>query len=69
MILLQPSGAKDINEFPYAIDRQPGDMTLEEQTKAGLDFLMKDNKKGFFLFNMKYINCFENFLQEKEVYI
>ena len=48
MILLQPAGAKDINEFPYAIDRQPGDMTLEEQTKAGLDFLMKDNKKGFF---------------------
>jgi len=48
MILLQPEEAKDINEFPYAIDRQSGDMTLEEQTKAGLDFLMKDNKKGFF---------------------
>ncbi len=48
MILLQPKEAKDIEEFPYAIDRQEGDMTLEEQTKAGLDFLMKDNKKGFF---------------------
>lgn len=48
MILLQPKEAKDVNEFPYAIDREPGDMTLEEQTKAGLDFLMKGNKNGFF---------------------
>jgi alkaline phosphatase len=48
MILLQPRDAKDIEGLPYTIDFQRGDMTLEEQTKAGLDFLMRNNKNGFF---------------------
>lgn len=35
--------------IPYAIDHRPGDMTVEEMLRAEIDFLMKDNKQGFFL--------------------
>lgn len=51
MILLQTEEAskKDANSIPYAINRQPGDLTLSEITSAGIDFLSKQHKKGFFL--------------------
>lgn len=51
MILFQPeaASAKDNSAIPYAIDRQKGDMTLAEITRAGINFLSKDSSKGFFL--------------------
>ena len=51
MILFQPeaASAKDKSSIPYAIDRQKGDMTLSEITRAGINFLTKNNDKGFFL--------------------
>lgn len=51
MILFQPeaASAKDNGSIPYAIDRQKGDMTLSEITRAGINFLSKNNDKGFFL--------------------
>lgn len=36
------------SELPYAIDREEGDLTLAEITKAGIEFLSKKSKKGFF---------------------
>lgn len=35
--------------LPYAIDRDEDDMTLEQITESAIDFLSKDNRKGFFL--------------------
>ena len=51
MILFQPEAAsvKDNSAIPYAIDRKKGDMTLSEITRAGINFLSKNNDKGFFL--------------------
>ena len=51
MILFQPeaASAKDNSAIPYAIDRKKGDMTLSEITRAGINFLSKNNDKGFFL--------------------
>ena len=51
MILFQSeaASAKDNGSIPYAIDRQKGDMTLSEITRAGINFLSKNNDKGFFL--------------------
>lgn len=37
--------------LPYAIDAREGEMTIEETLKCQLDFLMRDNDKGFFLMN------------------
>lgn len=48
MILIQPEGVLSDN-LPYTIDREPGDMTLEEITEGAIDFLTKDSKKGFFV--------------------
>lgn len=50
MILFQPeaASAKDKSSIPYAIDRKKGDMTLSEITRAGINFLTKDNPNGFF---------------------
>lgn len=48
MIMIQKEGAK-ADCLPYAIDRKAGDLTLKEITESAVDFLMKDNKKGFFL--------------------
>jgi alkaline phosphatase len=45
VILFQPEG-KIKNCLPYAIDRQPDDLTLPEIVKAGIECL--NNKKGFF---------------------
>lgn len=51
MILLQTESAsrKDRTAIPYAIDRQSDDLTLPQITDAAIDFLSKDNDKGFFL--------------------
>ena len=51
MILFQTEAASKIDKgsIPYAIDRQKGDMTLAEITRAGINFLSKDTSKGFFL--------------------
>lgn len=48
MILLQAEGAS-ADCLPYAIDRKDGDLTLADITKNAIDFLTKDNNKGFFL--------------------
>lgn len=48
IIFMQKDGC-DMNSLPYAIDRRPGDMTLEEITQGAIDFLSKDNKNGFFV--------------------
>lgn len=51
MILFQKEEAskKDRSSIPYAIDRKKGDMTLSEITRAGINFLSKEDPKGFFL--------------------
>lgn len=48
MVLIQKEGA-DPASLPYAIDRQEGDMTLAEVTESAIDFLTKNNNRGFFL--------------------
>ncbi len=35
-------------ELPYAIDREEGDLTLAQITEAGIEYLSKKSKKGFF---------------------
>ncbi len=52
MILLQSDEANsklDHDRIPYAIDRKKGDLTLEEITRAGINFLSRQQKNGFFL--------------------
>ena len=51
IILFQKEEAsqKDRSSIPYAIDRKKGDMTLAEVTRAGINFLSKEDSKGFFL--------------------
>ena len=49
MVLIEKADA-DQKSLRYAIDRQPGDLTLAQITESAIDFLMKENaKKGFFL--------------------
>ena len=48
MLLIQKEGA-DPASLPYAIDRKEGDLTLKQITESAIDFLTKDNNKGFFL--------------------
>ena len=50
MVLLQDEAAsrRDRSAIPYAIDREKGDLTLTEITRAGINFLAKDADKGFF---------------------
>ena len=48
MVLLQAEGAV-ADCLPYAIDRKEGDLTLAQITESAIEFLTKDNKKGFFL--------------------
>lgn len=45
MMLYQKEVATQI---PYTIDRTPDDLTLAQITEAGIDFLSKKSKKGFF---------------------
>ena len=51
LILLQTEEAskRDRYSIPYAIDREKGDMTLQEITNAAIDFLSEDSDKGFFM--------------------
>lgn len=51
LILFQTEEAsqRERNSLPYAIDRTPEDMTLEEITRAGIDFLTRKKKNGFFM--------------------
>ena len=51
MILFQSEEAsrRDRNSIPYAIDREKNDLALADITRAGINFLSKDNDKGFFL--------------------
>lgn len=51
MIMLQSEDASKVDRsaLPYAIDRKPGDMTLQEITSAAIDFLYAKSPKGFFL--------------------
>ena len=46
MMLYQKNIAE---ELPYTIDRSSDDLTLAEITEAGIDFLSKKSKKGFFM--------------------
>lgn len=48
IVLLQTEGAA-ADCLPYAIDRKENDLTLAQITESAIDFLTKDNKKGFFL--------------------
>lgn len=48
MVLIQKDGT-DASSLPYAIDRNEDDMTLAQITESAIDFLSRDNKKGFFL--------------------
>lgn len=48
MVLMQKEGANS-SSLPYAIDRREGDLTLAQITENAIDFLSRDNKKGFFL--------------------
>lgn len=48
IVLIQQEGANS-SCLPYAIDRKEGDLTLSEITKGAIDFLTKENDKGFFL--------------------
>lgn len=49
-MILMEKAENNQTSLRYAIDRQPGDLTLPEITESAIDFLMKeDAKKGFFL--------------------
>lgn len=51
MILLQSDEANrklNHDHIPYTLDRRKGDLTLEEITRAGINFLTKQQKDGFF---------------------
>lgn len=48
IIFMQEQGC-DMGSLPYAIDRKPGDLSLEEITQGAIDFLSKDKKNGFFV--------------------
>lgn len=51
MLLLQTEKASqaDRSSIPYAIDRKTSDLTLQQITRAGIQFLSKQDKDGFFL--------------------
>lgn len=51
MIMLQTEAASKVDRsaIPYAIDRKKGDMTLQEITRAAINFLYKKNPEKFFL--------------------
>lgn len=46
LIMVQRKDAK--RDIPYAIDREPKDLTLPQIVEVGIDMLMKNNKNGFF---------------------
>lgn len=48
MVLIQDASA-DQASLHYAIDRQPGDLTLAQITSSAVEFLTRGSNKGFFL--------------------
>lgn len=48
MTQTKDAAAKNKTEIPYAIDRNDKDLTLKQIVEMGINFLTKDNKKGFF---------------------
>ena len=50
MVLFQPEADSRISRktIPYKIDRKPENLSLEQITKAAIDFLMSRGKNGFF---------------------
>lgn len=50
LILTQTREAAKTNthSLPYAIDRKEGDLTLAQIVETGIEFLSRNNKKGFF---------------------
>ena len=48
LVLIQEKG-RAADCLPYALDRKENDLTLKQITESAIDFLMKDNKAGFFL--------------------
>lgn len=52
MLLVQDREKIGSSSLPYALDRKPGEMSIEDILTAQIDFLQrKDNGKGFFLMN------------------
>ncbi|MBO7348231.1 MAG: alkaline phosphatase [Bacteroidaceae bacterium] len=49
MLQTEEASKNDRSAIPYAIDRQEGDMTLVEITRAAIDFLKRKNPDRFFL--------------------
>ncbi|MBR3283894.1 MAG: alkaline phosphatase [Alloprevotella sp.] len=51
MVLLQPEAdSKEYREnIPYVVDQKPGNLKLQDITRAGIEFLTKQKKDGFFL--------------------
>lgn len=43
--------ASGLLSLPYAIDRREGEMGIDDVLRCELDFLMKDNSRGFLLMN------------------
>ena len=48
VVFTQKKGASN-SSLSYAIDRKEGDLTLAQITENAIDFLTKDNDRGFFL--------------------
>ena len=48
IVLMAEEGAS-ASCLPYALDRKEGDLSLAQITEKAIEFLTKDNKKGFFL--------------------
>ena len=64
MVLIQEEGcASDC--LPYALDRDEDDLTLKQITESAIDFLTKDNKKGFFLMGFLFSKPHFSDLSEK----
>jgi len=51
MVLFQPENDSRVNagNIPYVLDRNAASLTLRQMTQAGIDFLSKQKKDGFFL--------------------
>ncbi len=49
ILMLQSSKAENPTALPPAIDRREGDMKLSDILRTGIDFLYRNNKKGFFI--------------------
>lgn len=48
LIQTEEAGKRYKNCLPYALDRTSDDLTLKQIAESGIDFLLKQKKKGFF---------------------